>query len=172
MVKKLFLVRHAQAAESEQGMKDIERYLTRSGMREAVHTGMYLKRHKLTPDLIISSSALRAASTSQIIAEQLKYNQEEILVEPELYEASVRILLKIINELDVNCQSVLLVAHNPSISYFGELLTKEPIGSMETGSLVEVHFPMDSWKEVSQNTGKFIRYVTPAEIEAEENNHA
>jgi hypothetical protein len=39
---------------------------------------------------------------------------------------------------------------------------------MEPGSLVEIHFPMDSWKDVSQNTGKLIQYITPGQIEEDE----
>ncbi len=168
MVKKLFIVRHAQSGEADQGTKDIERYLTRSGQREAVHTGMYLKRHGLIPELIISSAAIRAFQTSQIIAEQIQYPAEEIHEDLDLYDASVRIFLRLINELDVNCQSVLFVGHNPTVSYMAELLTGEAIGNMETGSLVEIHFPMDSWKEVSQHTGKLVQYITPNQIEEDE----
>lgn len=168
MVKKLMIARHAQAGEAQQGSKDIERHLTRVGQREAVHVGMYLKRHDLIPNLIITSTAIRAQFTAQIIAEQIKYPQEEIQEEPDVYEASVRILLRLINELDVNCQSVLIVGHNPSVSYLAELITGEAIGNMETGSFVEIHFPMDSWKEVSQNTGKLIQYVTAGQIDSDE----
>ena len=129
---------------------------------------MYLKRHDLIPNLIIASSAIRAQFTAQIIAEQIKYPYEEIHEDPDVYEASVRILLRLINDLDVNCQSVLIVGHNPSVSYLAELLTGEAIGTMETGSFVEIHFPMDSWKEVSQNTGKLIQYITAGEIDIDE----
>ncbi|WOK04788.1 histidine phosphatase family protein [Imperialibacter roseus] len=168
MVKKLLIVRHAESGETDHGSKDIERYLTRSGQREAVHTGMYIKRHDLIPNLMVTSAAVRAFQTAQIIAEQIKYPAEEIQEDPELYDASVRIFLRIVNELDVNCQSVLFVGHNPTVSYMAELLTGETVGNMEPGSLVEIHFPMDSWKEVSQNTGKLIQYITPGQIEEDE----
>lgn len=170
MVKKLWLVRHAQAGDAEQDQKDVDRALTRAGYREAVHTGMYLKRHNLIPDLLVSSHAARAITTARIIAEQIKYPDDEIHEEPDLYDASVRIFLRILNELDVNCQNVLFVAHNPTVSYLAELLSGEPIGNMETGSFVEIHFPMDSWKEVSQGSGDFVQYVTPTAIEEDEHN--
>lgn len=168
MVKKLFLVRHAQASETEQGSKDFDRFLTRNGQREAVHAGLFLKRHDKKPDLIVASNARRALATATIIAEQLDYPVEEILEEPEMYEASVRILLRIINELDVNCQQVMLVGHNPGLSYLAELLTDDLVGNMLPGSLAEIHFSGDSWKEVSQRTGSLVLYKSPQEMEAEE----
>jgi len=122
----------------------------------------------LIPNLMVTSAAVRAFQTAQIIAEQIRYPAEEIQEDPELYDASVRIFLRIVNELDVNCQSVLFVGHNPTVSYMAELLTGETVGNMEPGSLVEIHFPMDSWKEVSQNTGELIRYITPGQIEEDE----
>jgi len=131
---------------------------------------MFLKRHDLIPQLIVTSSAVRAFQTAQIIAEQIKYPSEEIQEDPELYDASVRIFLRMINELDVNCQSVLFVGHNPTVSYMAELLTGEAIGNMVPGSVVEIHFPMDSWKEVSQNNGKLIQYITPSQVEEDEHN--
>ena len=167
MVKKLFLVRHAQASETEAGGKDVNRFLTRSGQREAVYLGMYLKKNEKIPDQIISSSADRAFTTAKIVAEQLAYPLDEIIEDPDMYEASVRIFLRIINELDVNCQQVMMVGHNPTISYLAELLTGEVVDNMATGSIVEIHFPHDSWKEVSQHTGSLRLYKTPAQMEQE-----
>ena len=168
MVKKLFLARHAQASETEPGIKDIDRFLTRTGQREAMYVGMFMKKHDIIPDLIISSTAQRAMTTAKIVAEQLKYPVEEILEEPEMYEASVRIFLRMINELDVNCQQVMMVGHNPTVTYLAELLTGAVIGNIEPGGVVEIHFANDSWKEVSQHTGTLIQYKTPAQIENED----
>ncbi len=168
MVKKLFLARHAQASETEPGVKDIDRFLTRNGQREAMYVGMYMKKHGIIPDLIVASSAQRALTTAKIMAEQLEYPVEEILEEPEMYEASVRIFLRIINELDVNCQQVMMVGHNPTVTYLAELLTGAVIGNVDPGGLVEIHFSSDSWKEVSQHTGTLIQYKTPAQIEHED----
>ena len=161
MVKNLILVRHAEATEGGAGVKDIERELTAKGHRDAPRIGRYFYENQILPDMILSSSAQRARSTAELMAEQLKYELNQISYVDELYNASVRTLLSTINQGDDAWSILVLVGHNPAISYLSEYLSGEPIGSMDPASYVQIEFEADSWQEVSQNSGRFIIYQTP-----------
>jgi len=160
MLKKIFLIRHAEASITTVGLKDFDRPLTASGFRDAAHIGKYLFKKNITPETFLSSTALRTKQTSEEIATQIKYESRKITFQDKLYEPSVRELLEQINEIDKG-NTALLVTHNPSVTYLVEYLTNEPIGNMEPGTVVEINFAVDSWAGVSQNTGEMTNRYTP-----------
>ncbi len=156
MVKNLFLVRHAESAEAVAGIKDIERELTAKGYRDAPRLGRYLFDQSIHPDAILSSTAQRARATAELMAEQLKFETYKIEFSDELYNASVRTLLRMINEANNDWKSIILVAHNPAISYLAEYLTSSDIGNISPAGLVSLSFEVDDWNEVSEGTGKLL----------------
>jgi len=157
-------MRHAQSTDKQHSQHDKDRELTTSGMREAATIGHFLKKNNYTVDLIVSSSALRAKATARIIHGILNL-QSEIVINEELYKASVRNFMQIITRLDDDFKNILIIGHNPYISYFAELLTKTEIGAMETAGLVSIRFEISSWNEVSEDIGTFENYVHPSIIE-------
>ena len=164
MPLQLYLLRHAQSAEKQQGQSDIERELTPRGIQEAAIIGSFLKKEGYLPEIIVSSSANRAKSTSNIIAEALQMDTDQVIEEPELYEASPRTLLSIINAFDNTNQHVLMVAHNPTLSYLAEYLSKAEIGDMKTGGIAAIEFTFTDWSQVDEGKGELIRYTFPAEV--------
>jgi len=164
MLRTLFLVRHAHAADAELGQKDQERPLTGTGIRDASIVGKSLFEHYHTPDYLLSSTAHRAQETAQILAEQLQYAADKIVFEEEVYEASVRSLLAVVNRIPAAPAKVLLVAHNPGITYLSEYLTKESVPNMVPGSVMAMQFDGLSWAEVSEGTAHLIGYTSPAQL--------
>jgi phosphohistidine phosphatase len=114
--------------------------------------------------LIISSAAIRAQATAALIHGILNI-EPEFITEDELYEASVRNFLQLTCGLDDDFKNILMIGHNPYISYFAEYLTKAEIGSMATAGLVSVRFEISKWSEVTEGTGSFENYVHPSIIE-------
>ncbi|MEL6558196.1 MAG: histidine phosphatase family protein [Bacteroidota bacterium] len=160
MLKKIFLIRHAEANSLDGGMKDFDRPLTATGVRDATHLGKYLAKKDVLPDFFLSSSALRTTQTSEEIAIQIKFEFNKVLFKDRLYEPSVRELLAELNQLSGG-DSALLVTHNPSVTYLAEYLTGDPIGNMSPGSCVEIDFAVDSWAELSEGTGQLINIYQP-----------
>jgi phosphohistidine phosphatase len=161
MAKKLFLVRHAKSDWSISGQKDIDRELNVRGMNDAPRMGRKLRELNVKPDLIISSPANRAKHTAEFIAEQLQYDTDKILLHQEIYEASVRSLLGVINDLPDNCNIVMIVGHNPTFTYIGEYLTKQNLDNVPTCGVVHIEFEIDSWKEVSEGNGILKMFIYP-----------
>jgi len=164
MALQLYLLRHAQSAEKQQGQSDIERELTPRGIQEAAIIGSFLKKEGYLPEMIITSCANRAKSTSGIIADALQIDHDQVIEEQDLYEASPRTFLSIINNLETEQQAILMVAHNPTISYLAEYLSKAEIGDMQTGGIALIEFNLSSWSQVDEGNGELIRYTFPAEV--------
>jgi phosphohistidine phosphatase len=162
MPKYLYLFRHAESLDKQFGEHDKSRDLSPTGMRNAVQIGSFLIQENIKPDVIYTSSAVRTQNSTQLIADAIKFNQDRIVVEDELYEASVRTFFEFVTRLDDGYSSVMCVGHNPSISYLAEYLTRAEIGDMVTAGLVIIKFNINTWREVGQGTGELVRYVYPA----------
>ena len=162
MPKHLYLLRHAEAAAKEARQDDKTRELTQTGIKDCMHLGARFLEEGIHFDLLVSSSALRAEQTAGLIAESMKVENPRIHPEDVLYEASVRQLLDYVNNLEDGYNNVLLTGHNPGISYLAEYLTKADIGDMIPGSVAIIRFEFSSWKQVSENTGELVKYVSPS----------
>jgi phosphohistidine phosphatase len=161
MIKDLYLLRHARAEEKIPEQQDIERILNSKGLQNATRMGMNFSQKKIQFDLILTSPAVRALATASLIAEQIKYDTGRIHENPEIYEASVRTLLRAVNQLKEEFSSVLLVGHNPAISYLSEYITKAEIGDMTTCGVSHIQFKKSTWEEISEGTGQLISYEYP-----------
>lgn len=160
-MKYLYLLRHAKAEKTTTGQHDFDRMLLRSGHADAHMMGRKLRDLAVKPDLIISSMAIRAKQTAELIAEQLKYKLTTILYDEEIYESSVRILLRIIDMLENKYTNVMIIGHDPTISYMAEHLTKEEIGNIPVCGVVKIIFDITTWKEVSAGTGSLEWFKYP-----------
>ncbi|MEI9920097.1 MAG: histidine phosphatase family protein [Bacteroidota bacterium] len=108
-MKHLILIRHAESAEKVTGTTDEQRELTLNGMHQSALSGTFL-RDKLPIDIIFSSTAVRASTTAQIIAEQLGLPADDIVEEINLYQASVGTLFNFIRDTDQH-QNIAIVGH-------------------------------------------------------------
>ena len=162
MNRSLIIMRHAQAVNP--GLQsDFDRELTPTGERDARHIGKLIAENHDSIDRIISSTAVRALSTAQIIREQLGM-ENKIEEDEELYEASVRTALDVINNIESGYKKVILIGHNPTVSYLSDYLTSAPLEGMAPGSFIEIEFEGQAWKEIAQNTGTFLTYQSPENI--------
>lgn len=154
-------MRHAKSDWSVSGEKDFDRTLNNRGLSDAPRMGRRLFEMGVKPDLIISSPAIRAKMTAESVAEQLNYDIDNIVYESEIYESSVRTLLRVINNLDDQYNCIIIFGHNPTHTYLAEYLTKEAIGNIPTAGAVKIDFDLDSWKLVSEATGKMKWFEYP-----------
>jgi phosphohistidine phosphatase len=161
MGKNLFLVRHAKSDWSQPGQKDFDRDLNARGRLDAPRMGRKLFEMDVKPDLIISSPAERAKLTAEFIAEQLRYDTEKIEWNEEVYEASVRSLLSVINQIDDSIHKAMVVGHNPTFTYIAEYLTKKPFENIPTCGIVHIEFEVGSWKEIAGDLGNLKWFIYP-----------
>lgn len=165
MVKNLYLIRHAQAEELTAGKKDFERQLTSQGYQDASRVGNYLKEKGFHPDIILHSDATRTTETVDRLNEQLGVDPDHIESSEDMYEASTRILLRVISEIPAEMRSAIIVGHNPAITYLAEYITGAEIGNVQTAGMVHIQVPYTSWQEVSEKNCDFVEYIPPTEIQ-------
>lgn len=167
MPQYLYLLRHAESVEKQDGQTDKERELTPRGMRQALLIGRYLNRENASFDAVLCSIAERAKTTAILIADAMKFESEKIIEQEALYDASTRTLFEYISQLNDQHHTVLCIAHNPSISYLAESFTKAEIGDMPPCGLAIIKFNIHAWKEVSQGNGELQNYVHPGMLSEE-----
>ncbi len=152
-MKTLYIVRHAKAEDTKLGMKDFDRCLTQRGKEQASQVSKILHKQSVKVDVILSSPAARALTTAQIIARGIHYPINEIQEIPDMYEASVEDLLEIISMIEPNCNSAMLVGHNPTISTLAQRFSRDVKTDLSTCAVVVLTFDQKSWEKVSTHSG-------------------
>lgn len=146
-MKTLFLVRHAKSSWDNAALPDKERPLNDRGRRDAPKMGERLAKRDVKPDLILSSPAVRALSTAEIVAEKLDYRRKDIVVTERLYAAEVDDLLDVIRQLGDELKCVMLFGHNPEFTELAHRLSGE-IAHMPTCAIAEFTFDAKSWSGI------------------------
>jgi len=111
-MKTLFLLRHAKAENAAPGSSDINRALNERGKKESQAIGAFIKKQNLTFELVLSSPAVRARETAELVLSAAEVTTN-VRYDQRIYEASPRQLLDVISEVEANQSAVLLVGHNP-----------------------------------------------------------
>lgn len=160
MSRIIYLIRHSYAEESN-GKRDVDRKLTLEGQSTVRALGRHLINQNFNPDIILCSSAVRTQETAVNLVEELGMNEGLIEYKDVIYNASVREMLEVLNELSEETNSVAIIGHNPTITFFGEYLSGSIIGNMEPSGVATIKFDKLNWGEVSQGTGIFVNYYHP-----------
>jgi phosphohistidine phosphatase len=113
-MKTLLICRHAKA-DYPPHTPDFDRPLKEKGREDALSQAQSLAEQGFCPDLIISSPALRAQQTAEIMADTLQYTKK-IQWERRIYEGGVREGLEIVAKIPPAVNSVMLFGHNPILS--------------------------------------------------------
>jgi phosphohistidine phosphatase len=146
-MKTLFLVRHAKSSRDDPSLPDRDRPLDRRGNQDAPKMGKRLAKRDLKPDLLVSSPALRALTTAQLIADEVGYKRKDIVVDDRLYASSPDDLLAVIRALDKKLDCVMLFGHNPEFTDLAHRLSSEII-DMPAGAVAEFDFDTKAWSDV------------------------
>ena len=172
-MKRIFLLRHAEAADGTPALKDRDRPLTEKGREDARLIGDYLARQTEKPGFALCSPALRTRETLDGICARLsaplatKY-------EETLYNASAGDILNAIQQLPDRIANVLVVGHNPGFHAFGARLADRTASDPDAllrlahkfpkGALALFESPAKSWAEVSYGRAKLQYFVKPREL--------
>ena len=159
-MKTLFLIRHAKSSRDDPTLSDKERPLNDRGRRDAPRMGERLAKQDARPDVILSSPAVRALATAEIIAKKLDYDVKDIVVDERLYAAAPGDLLEIIQELGDKIKRVMLFGHNPELSELAHRLSHK-ISDMPTCAVAEFSFDTKSWSTVGKEEPVKARLYAP-----------
>ena len=147
--KELLLVRHAKSSWDDPYLDDHDRPLNDRGLQNAPDMGKRLQGSGIRPDAWMSSTALRAITTAEILAEQVGFPPDQIQRSKDLYHASATELQGFIAGLDDAIGSAILFGHNPGMTSLVANLYGLPIDNLPTCGVVHLQFNENTWFAVS-----------------------
>lgn len=160
---RLTLIRHAKTEPQQAGQEDWDRQLESRGQHDAREMGQRLKQRKLKPDKLLTSPAVRALGTAQLLAREVGYASERIEQDERLYLASPKDMLKVVQELGGGARHLALVGHNPGISEFADrIATDRRIDNMPTAAVFTLEFDIAQWSELAWKSGVNAQFDYPA----------
>ncbi len=95
-MKRLTLMRHANAEWKDPQISDFDRPLNRRGQSEAEAMGRRLLELQLTPAILLASSARRAEQTAEIVARELGVGARNRRSEEPLYLTQAEDILRVV----------------------------------------------------------------------------
>lgn len=159
-MKRVFIVRHAKS-DWDNNLEDFDRPLNNRGHKDAPQMAQKLLKKGYKPDMLISSSAMRAITTAKYFASEFGYPDNCILEKREIYDIGYKFVLDMIKELPENTKSVMIFGHNPDQSHLATYLSNEQIGNMPTCAVVGIEFDTDDWSAIIKSDTEFLCYETP-----------
>lgn len=109
-----------------------------------------MREEGLLPDLIVSSTAVRAQTTARAAASAAGY-EGEIVLTRAFFHAAPEEYLEQLQQLPPSVQRVLIVGHNPGLEELVELLCGE-LTPLPTATLARLALPIDAWEELDEDT--------------------
>ena len=162
-MKTLYLIKHAKSDWSVPGESDMERGITKKGLKHIKTMGSYLFLRGIKPDVILSSCALRAQETSNILAEKIDFSGPKHYLQ-ELYLSPPELIKEIIMAQDDELSSMFIIGHNPQLSELVFMLSGEHIAKMPSLGIVAVEFDIQEWSELEEKQGTIEFFISPKQF--------
>ncbi|MFE1644493.1 SixA phosphatase family protein [Microbacterium sp. P01] len=140
---RLVLVRHAKSDWGDPDLDDHDRPLNARGLRDAPVMARRLADTGFLPDVIVSSTAVRARTTAEAFGAELG---TAVDLEPSLYGAPPRTLLAV--AAATRARSVVLVAHDPGMSTLAGDLSGDGVSRMPTCAVATFTWTDAQWDTV------------------------
>lgn len=114
-MKRVLLLRHAEATPAQGAQQDFERPLSVNGRAEALAAAGRIAASGLHVDQMLVSPALRTQETGSIVATRLGA-AARVRYEPSLYPGTSESLWAALQQLPEPVHCALLIGHNPALS--------------------------------------------------------
>ena len=168
MTKELILVRHGKSSWDSGAASDFARPLNDRGEADSRKLGVFIAEKGWEPRWIISSQALRASTTCDLICESLDVPSTRIWRDRRVYDASLQTLLNVIGETPNLPGQLFLIGHNPGLESLllrlcsdapplenGKMFTTANLARIELGG---------RWDELAEGSGRLLDLVRPGDL--------
>lgn len=164
-MKTLMLLRHAKSSWKDSEIADHDRPLNKRGKKAAPLMGHFLSIADLVPDLILSSTAIRARETAEAVAKASSYKGSVELLDSLYLAPAGKLLSEAQSHTPDSVGRLLLVGHNPGMEDLVEILCGKR-EAFPTAALAVFEIGIDRWTalELGVET-KVVKVYRPKEIE-------
>ena len=113
-----------------------------------------LKEYEPKPDRVLSSPAVRAITTANIMVRELNISAHKVQQDERLYLASPKDMLAVIRELGGRSRHLMVVGHNPGITEFADRISSErSVDNLPTCAFYALQFEIKDWSEIEWSSG-------------------
>ena len=162
MKKRIILMRHGKSDWEADYSRDHERPLARRGVDAARRMGGLLAESGQFPELVVSSSAVRARTTAELALEGAQgADHQPLIVTKRLYDAHPDQVLEEIQMLPDKHDSVMLVGHEPTWSLTAGMLIGGAAMKFPTASMARIDFRVQGWRNVEPGGGELVWHLQP-----------
>ena len=161
-MRRLTLMRHAEARWQDAAGDDLARTLSRRGIAAAEAMGKRLLELQLVPDRILMGPAQRTRQTANLVARELSLPPRHVLPEEGLYLASAADILGIVHGTGPRITHLLVVAHNPGLSdLIHQLVPRGGISTLTSAALCSIEFDAGVWSAIGPECVQDVRREIP-----------
>ncbi len=150
MTKTLLLMRHGKSSWKDKKIPDRERPLKKRGKAASAEIGKILRENELIPPALLSSPAVRASETAEIVAKERGFPGKVTFID-SFYMAEPDVYINYLKGLDDSLERVMIVSHNPGLEAFMQLLDGR-LEALPTGSMVYLCLNINHWSDLSFET--------------------
>ena len=160
-MKTLLLMRHAKSDWSADYGRDHDRPLNDRGVRSAEAMGRLLRDEGQVPELVITSTAVRARTTAELASRAGDWDCE-IVLEPRLYGSGADTVVTVAAAAP-SASPLMLVGHQPTWSILASVLTGERV-EMKTATVAVTHFDIEDWSHLPAARGEVVTVYQPRAV--------
>ena len=162
MPRVLYVLRHAKSSWDDPGLSDHSRTLAPRGLKATKLLAKHLREQKITPSLVLCSTAVRARETLDGIG-----LDGDRSIEEELYTASAGQWIERLNRVPDETESVMAIGHNPALQQLVLALAgaNETIArKFPTAALATLSFECP-WSELEPGSAQLTELVRPKDLD-------
>lgn len=166
-MKTLHLIRHAKSSWEDDTLADIDRPLAPRGIKACAIMAPEIAAAGCDFSHVFTSTAVRAETTIQLIAENLKGRQVTWTAASDLYTFSASDLLEWCRDnLPPEIDQAVIVGHNPALHDFCNRMMHDPPGKkwiekLPTCAYAQMVLDDDSWTRLGPEKLELTRFLRP-----------
>jgi phosphohistidine phosphatase len=162
MTRELLLLRHGKA-EKYRDCSDFDRPIADPGKRGAQRMAIWIWRHDLAPDFVVSSPAAYALETARKACKAMAMGARDIVEDPRIYQATAADLLQVLGDIPKSARRVLLVGHNPGLRELLSHLAGEDDARLPKTALAQLQLA-DDWSRLPPGCGHSLNRILSADL--------
>ena len=160
----LLLLRHAKS-DYPDGVADHDRPLAARGIAEAALAGDWIRANTPTVDLVLCSSATR---TRQTLART--GIDADARLDDALYDSSPGTVIRLLNAVPDDVETVLVVGHEPTMSMTALGLADPDLGDDSVAERISAKYPTSSiavlrtaqpWRRLELHSAELVAFHVP-----------
>jgi len=150
-MKSIYFARHS-FADSNYSDSDFEREISQEGFLRIEEQIELMQQFDINIDHLITSQAVRTQQTTNRYESFLNIHSKEIHY--WLYESYLtQEFLEFIQKQNPKHNEIMVVGHNPTISFMGSHFSNKKNYSFYPGAILKLDFNIDDWASIELRSG-------------------